>query len=129
MKKLIGLILCLALFMFSACTTIHLDAQSLLEPAQLNAAGSKDYTIIKSFVVNDKAGWVLIVPVNKPAGDMNTYLADILENQIKDAGGDGVINVKIRMQNQVVDYLTIIGTLGIYSTRTVTITGDVIKYE
>ncbi|MCP4569622.1 MAG: hypothetical protein GY841_18750 [FCB group bacterium] len=129
MKNLIGLILCLALFMFSACTTIHLDAQSLLEPVQMNAAGAEDYSVISSFVVNDKAGWVWIVPVNKPAGDLNTYLAAILENQIQEAGGDGVINVKIRMQNQVVDYLTLIGTLGFYATRTVTITGDVIKYD
>ena len=129
MKKLIGLVLCLALLMFSACSTINLDAQRLLEPAQMNSAGAKDFTIIKSFVVNDKAGWIWIVPVNKPAGDMNDYLADILENQIKAAGGDGVINVKIRAQNQVIDYLTIIGTLGLYTTRTVTITGDVIKYN
>ena len=129
MRKIITWGLCLTLVMVGGCSTIHLDAQRILEPVQMNAAGEEDYTIIKSFVINDKAGWVIFIPVNEPAGDMNNYLADLLEDQIESAGGDAVINVKIRTQYQPVDYLTSIGTLGIYATRTVTITGDVIKYD
>ena len=83
---------------------------------------------MKGFSVNDKAGWVLFIPVNKPAGDNHDYISSILDKQIRDAGGDAAINVKIRTQNQFLDYLTFL-LAPIYFTRTVTISGDIIKYD
>lgn len=129
MKNLLSLAAVSCLFFVSACGSIALDAGNLTEPARLNSAGEPGHTVIKSFKINDKAGWILsLFPVNKPAGDKHQYLAEILQKQINDAGGDAVINVKIRAQYQFIDILVAIGTGGIYNTRTVTITGDVIKY-
>lgn len=119
----------MCLLFLCSCATVNLDTQSLSQPVQMNAGQSDGYTVINSFVVNDKAGWVIIVPVNKPAGDKQDYLAEILQTQVAMAGGDAAINVKIRVQNQPLDFLTMIGTLGIYTTRTVTVTGDIIKYN
>lgn len=119
----------LGLLCLCSCATVNLDTQSLTQPILMNDAKAGDYTVVDSFVVNDKAGWVIIVPANKPAGDNQDYLATILRAQIDEAGGDAAINVKIRVQAQPLDYLTMIGTLGVYSTRTVTVTGDIIKYD
>ena len=130
MKKLCAFLMLFSVLILSSCATIALNSNDLAEPAQLNSAGQPDYTIIKSFSVNDKAGWALgLIPANKPAGDKHGYFAEFLETQIREAGGDAVINVEIRAQNSVGDILIRIVTLGFYVTRTVTVTGDIIKYN
>ncbi len=130
MKKVLlaGLLCCGILFLCS-CATVNLDTRSLSHPVKMNIANTDDYTVVKSFVVHDKAGWVVIIPANPPAGDRQNYLSSILNTQIQEAGGDAVINVKIRIQNQPLDILTYICTFGLYHTRTVTVSGDVIKYN
>ncbi|MEZ4387969.1 MAG: hypothetical protein R3D98_10435 [Candidatus Krumholzibacteriia bacterium] len=126
-----GLLLCLTLGVLTlcSCATVNLDTRSLAQPVQMNTGNEPGYTVIKSFTVNDKAGWVLIIPANQPAGDDQEYLAEILRREIAAAGGDAAINVRVRVQSQPLDYLTMIGTLGFYTTRTVTVTGDIIKFN
>lgn len=131
MRRTTGLLLCLcaAMCLLSGCATIAMNATTLQEPAQLNAAGTRDYTVISSFTVHDKAGWILgLVPVNPPAGDHHDYLKTILDREIQAAGGDAVINVKLRGQNQLLDWVINI-FVPFYSTRTLTVTGDIIKYD
>jgi hypothetical protein len=111
----------------ASCASIAIDSSSLGEPVRMNESGEKPYTVVKSFEVNDKAGWFLFFPVNQPAGDNHGYIGWLLDQQIKQAGGDAVINVKVRAQSQFLDYL--IWIVPGYNTRTVTITGDVIKYN
>ena len=125
----LSVFLTLGLLSLCSCATVNLDTQSLSQPIQMNAGTDQGYTVIKSFTVNDKAGWVLIIPANEPAGDNQDYLAEILRNQIAAAGGDAAINVTIRVQSQPLDYVTMIATFGLYTTRTVTVTGDIIKYN
>lgn len=130
MKKQCVFLLLLCPLIISSCATIALNSNNLAEPAQLNSAGQSNYTIIESFEVNDKAGWVLgLIPANKPAGDKHEYFSEFLDKQISKAGGDAVINVQIRAQNSFGDILINMVTLGFYVTRTVTVTGDVIKYN
>jgi hypothetical protein len=115
--------------LLSGCATIAMNATTLQEPAQLNAAGTRDYAVISSFTVHDKAGWILgLVPVNPPAGDHHDYLKTILDRETQAAGGDAVINVKLRGQNQLLDWVINI-FVPFYSTRTLTVTGDIIKYD
>ncbi len=129
MKK-ISVLALLALLLVSSCVSIALDATSLQESAQLNDAAGKPYMVVGSFEVDDKAGWALgFIPANKPAGDKHDYFAEMLQTQIAKAGGDAVINLRIRAQNKFIDLLVTIGTVGIYTMRTVTVTGDVIKYN
>ncbi len=130
MKKLCAFLMLVCVLMLSSCATIALNSNDLAEPAQLNSAGQADYTVIKSFSVNDKAGWALgLIPANKPAGDNHDYFATFLETQIREAGGDAVINVEVRAQNSIGDFLIRMVSLGFYVTRTVTVTGDIIKYN
>ncbi|MEE8576409.1 MAG: DUF6567 family protein [candidate division Zixibacteria bacterium] len=130
MKKRYAFLMLICILSMSSCGTIALNSNSLIEPAQLNSAGQPTYTVIESFKVNDKAGWVLgIIPANKPAGDRHEYFAEFLQRQISEAGGDAVINVEVRMQNNFGDFLISVVTAGLYVTRTVTVSGDIIKYN
>ena len=128
-KRLLG-VLCIGLLFISSCATIGLDATSLQQAASVNDTEDQPYTVLKSFKITDKAGWALgIIPANKPAGDEHDYFKIMLEDQILDAGGDAIINLHIRTQFNFGDFLINIATLGLYLTRTVTVTGDVIKYN
>lgn len=130
MKKLCVVLMLLCMLIMSSCSTIALNSTTLADPAQMNSAGQSNYTIIKSFKVNDKAGWALgLIPANKPAGDNHEYFAVFLERQISEAGGDAIINLQIRTQYNIGDFLISLVTFGFYATRTVTVTGDVIKYN
>ena len=128
-KRILG-ILCIGLLFISSCATIGLDATSLQQAASVNDTEDQPYTVLKSFKITDKAGWALgIIPANKPAGDKHDYFKIMLEDQILDVGGDAIINLHIRAQFNFGDFLINIATLGLYLTRTVTVTGDVIKYN
>ena len=86
--------------------------------------------MVGSFKVNDKAGWALgLIPANKPAGDKHEYFAEFLQTQIAKAGGDALINLRVRAQNNFGDILISLATLGYDVTRTVAVSGDVIKYN
>ena len=128
-KRILG-VLCIGLLFISSCATIGLDATSLQQAASVNDTEDQPYTVLKSFKITDKAGWALgIIPANKPAGDNHDYFKIMLEDQILDVGGDAIINLHIRAQFNFGDLLINIATLGLYLTRTVTVTGDVIKYN
>ena len=128
-KRILG-ILCIGLLFISSCATIGLDATSLQQAASVNDTEDQPYTVLKSFKITDKAGWALgIIPANKPAGDKHDYFKTMLEDQILDAGGDAIINLHIRTQNSFGDILITVFTGGLYVTRTVTVTGDIIKYN
>ena len=131
MTKICRLFLVLiALVAMTGCATVMYDARSLDAGTSLNQPDGRAYKIVSSFETNDKAGWVIgIIPVNKPAGDNHDYLATLLAEEVRKAGGDAVINLKLRSQNQPLDIIAGILTWGVYSLRTTTITGDVIKYE
>lgn len=130
--RIIGAVLLLGcLFMVASCATVALDATTVQQHSvAMNQAGQRPYTVLSDFTIKDRAGWVIgIVPVNLPAGDNHDYLATLLQNEITKAGGDAVINVKIKAQQNPGDFLINIATLGVYVTRTVTVTGQVIKYK
>ncbi|MCH7879136.1 MAG: hypothetical protein IH914_07475 [candidate division Zixibacteria bacterium] len=130
MKKKISVLALFSLLFIFSCATIALDATSLQESAQLNDAAGKPYMVVGSFKVNDKAGWALgLIPANKPAGDNHGYFAEFLQTQIAKFGGDAVINLRVREQHNFGDILIILVTGGLYVTRTVTVSGDVIKYN
>lgn len=123
-------VLC-CLFIFCSCATIPFDATTVRQHSvQMNDAEGTQYEVLSDFVIRDKAAWVIgIVPVNKPAGDNHDYLGTLIQDEIDKAGGDAAINIKMKAQNEVGDVLINIVTLGIYVPRTVTITGQVIKYK
>ena len=127
MKKVLAFVAVVMLFTLTSCGTIYLDTRELPQPVQMNSAGMDGYTVVSEFLVKDKAGWVWIVPVNKPAGDKQDYFRTIINEQISSAGGDGVMDVTIKTQGDIIDFLTSVVTLGLYNTRTVVVEGKVVK--
>ena len=127
---LVSLLLLMSATLIGSCATINLDATTIQENSvSMNRSGA-EYDVVSDFEIRDKAAWVIgIVPVNRPAGDHHDYLANLLQSEIDKAGGDAVINVKIMAQNRAEDVLVNIVTLGIYVPRTVTITGQVVRYR
>ncbi len=96
------------------------------------APGGRPSTCLGRFSVSDKAGWLVgLIPVNKPAGDHHLFLDTLIERLRVGAdglrGGDTVINVNVRVQSQITDYLLML--IPFYSSRTVTVTGDVIRWD
>lgn len=131
MRSLILATLILCALALSSCATINLDATSIQQHSvMMNQAGAKPYDVVANFELRDKAGWVIgFVPVNKPAGDHQDYFGTLLQSEIDKAGGDAVINVKIKAQYRVEDHLVNFLTAGIYQIRTVTVTGQVVKFK
>lgn len=136
MSKQVGLWLCLILcvVVLGSCTTIALDARTsetgqIEKAVYMSSLGTPDfYTVVDSFSVNDRAGWILgLVPVNKPAGGEHNYLRKVLEDQIALLDGDGVIDVRVRIHNRIIDVMSWL--VPIYTVRTVTVSGTVIKYD
>ena len=131
MSRIVTAGILLSLCLLCSCATIALDSSTIKDHEVLmNDDMERPYDVISDFKINDKGGWIIgIIPVNKPAGDNHDYLASLLQSQIDKAGGDAVINVKLRGQNSVGDILINVVTLGIYVPRTLTVTGQVIKYR
>jgi hypothetical protein len=131
MRGISVVFLLFGLFVLNSCATIALDSSTIRQhPVKMNEAGEKEYEVVAEFKVRDKAAWIIgIVPVNKPAGDNHDYLADVIQSEIDKAGGDAAINVKVRAQYAAGDILVQVVTLGIYVPRTVTVSGQVIKYK
>lgn len=129
MRKYAVLALCLGALLFSGCATIKLDSRTSNYQVEMTGEGARPYEVVSSFKVNDKAGWVLgLIPANPPAGDNHQYLAQLIDQQVQDAGGDAAINVTIRAQFQFLDILINCASLGLYLPRTVTVEGDIIRY-
>ena len=131
MRTLAGILIATSLALLTSCATIDFNATGITQaPVKLNAVGEPAYDVISSFEIADKGGWVLgLIPVNKPAGDRHDYFATMIDREIRAAGGDAAVNVHIRAQNGVGDIVIGIVTTGIYQTRTVLVTGDVVKYR
>ncbi len=88
-------------------------------------AEKKEYSVIKHFSVTDRSGWFIIGLI--PSG--HTNVNEIVSNELKAAGGDAVINLKIETKHDFVDVLIGILVGGIYNTRVSIIEGDIIKYK
>ncbi|MBU0985086.1 MAG: Bor family protein [candidate division Zixibacteria bacterium] len=131
MRKSNLLVAALCLFALSSCATIPFNAKTIRDHAvKMNSAGEPEYDVVADFEIRDKAAWIIgIVPVNKPAGDKHDYLGTLIQAEIDKAGGDAAINVSIKAQFAAEDILVNVVTLGIYVPRTVTVTGQVVKYR
>ncbi len=136
MRRHVGLLFCIVLSVpvLNSCTTIALDARTsesgrTESAVYMSSLGTPDeYTVVDSFTVHDRAGWILgLIPVNKPAGSGHNYLRKILEEQIAELGGEGVIDVRVRTHYRLVDILS--WMVPVYTVRTVTVSGTVIRYE
>jgi len=112
---------------FAGCFAQQYVASAVDKPCSLSgaAAEKKEFTVLKHFNVTDRSGWFIFGLIKSG----HTNLNEILENEIKEAGGDAVINIKIETMYDPVDIIISLVVGGIYNTRVSHIEGDVIKYK
>ena len=53
--------------------------------------------------------------------------SQVIEEAVSEMGGSGAVNVKIRKQNRLFDYVLIVLTGGIYMPETIYVSGQVVK--
>ena len=138
-RKALALTVILALlFVFSGCSSLLLETRGLVI-AKKETEGRREYKTIKHFSRTEMARWTLVgtIPLMKPD------LERIISEEIDNAEGDAVMNLRIKDEWGVVDmaielgirltgllsYLLFLGLPYLaFSSRTVIIEGDVIKY-
>ena len=97
------------------------------KPSSLSgaAAEKKEFTVVKHFNITDRSGWFILGLIKSG----HTNLNEILQNELKEAGGDAIMNVKIETMYDPLDIIITVLVGGIYNTRVSHIEGDVIKYK
>jgi len=126
-KKII--LLFLIIILFFSCTQVIIDGAGMDKVASISpTTGYEDYAeymVTKSFSTRTRVWYALwgLIPIVKPD------IGQIVKNQ--SAGGDGVINLKIVDEYNIVDFLVdlFLGSSFTITTRSVKIEGDVIKIK
>ncbi|MGQ9631154.1 MAG: hypothetical protein ACUVXI_12730 [bacterium] len=115
MRKAIPIILIAVLL--TGCASLSLKSSGVL------SEDIKPSQTLRHFSRTSQALWIIgLVPLMKPD------LEDIIRSEVKGAGGNGVANLSIKDEVQVLDIIISYFTGGIIGSRTVTIEGDVVKY-
>ncbi len=138
-KVLIISVAMVSMFALAGCETVMLTAEGIPQPASMTGNVNKKYTIVKHFSRSLK-GWFMVfdlITVSNPS------VQKLVHNEILSAQGDAVINIRIKGQTTFWDdvppvVLSVVGTLvappwgslagDIVSSRTFTVSGDVIRY-
>lgn len=84
------------------------------------------YTVVKDFSITIADPHLIagLVPMGQPDQRIFTYIQD----EINKLSGDAAINVELDYGFTVIDYVLTVLTANIYSPRTITIKGTVVKY-
>ena len=120
-------IVTLASFVLCGCFSQQYVAGISEAPVKMSGAKAEkqEYSVLKSFKVVDRSGWFILGLI--PSG--HTDIDKIVKEQVLAAGGDAVINLKIKTQYDFVDIIITALVGGIYNTRVTHLEGDVIKYN
>jgi len=119
MRKILILLIIL---LFLSCTQVIIDGAAADKVASISTkSGYEDYTeytIIKHFSTSTRAWYLLwgLVPISRPD------IGEIVAKQ--SAGGDGVINLRVVTEYDVVDFL-----IGLFLGYGVTLTSESVKIE
>ena len=114
------------LFLLTSCATLELSTLGYQKPVAMSSSlDGKDFTVVKHFVRKLRAGWLIymLIPVGHPD------LAQVINQEVAAAGGDGVVNLKITTQYDAVDVVISVLVGGLYNTRSIIVEGDVIKFK
>lgn len=126
MKKehhLFGSLILLLLFT-AGCTQMVIEANRVRQNVYFgHGIETEKFTRVGEFTATSRGSWALfgLVPLNQPD------LQEILKREISRLNGNGVINLKIITQQTFVDGLISAVTLGLYSVRTMKVSGTVVK--
>jgi hypothetical protein len=91
----------------------------------MSSGGLRPYDVIGTFAVPLKAKWIFY-----GAGTLaDPDVRGAVEGEVKKAGGDGAVNVVIRGKTRFGDLLITGILIDLYSQRTYTVEGEVIRYR
>ena len=127
MKKSIRWIL-VGLFLISAsgCMSVRLSTMGVDKPVMMTGAEvERDYSLVRSFRRSVKGYFLVyhLVTISDPK------IQKAVSEEIATANGDAAVNVNIKGQTTIVDGLASMLTWTLFSMRTYTVEGDIIKYK
>ncbi|MFA5835048.1 MAG: hypothetical protein WDA22_16340 [Bacteroidota bacterium] len=137
MERISKFVLPILMLLFAGCQTITYDALLFDGVASMNRGSLPDgYTVVGQFNYTTRASFTAYDLITLHDPDM---IAE-MNKSLKVNGGDAVINLSIEEVNNVVDvligmFVSTVSTaafktsINIFSTRTVEIKGDVVKYK
>ena len=154
MKRVVFCSAFIGIVFLTGCMTVDLKSDSVLQPVAMSADINREYEIVGRFEKEVRVWFTLysLITINPPDIDK------LIEDELRRAKGDAVVNLRIRGQQAVFDYLiptaimsvglslTVTGTLqldtglsalgslftlaaGQIASRTYTIEGDVVRYK
>ena len=124
-KKILKFSLLLLLLGSLGCAHMNIDADNA-ESSILMGRGneSASYTRIGDFSVVKEGAWLFWGFSKKDHPDVG----EVIDKEVSKQNGDGVINLEIKSTTTFLDGFLGVITLGIYSRRTMEISGTVVKY-
>jgi len=120
MRKPVLLAIAALTLLFAGCQTVTFQGIQVMSKVPT-------HTVIKDFTITIPDPHLLngLAPMGQPDQKIFTYI----QEEIKKLGGDAAIDVEIDYGYTTVDMLLNVVTSFIYSPRTITIKGTVIKYR
>lgn len=127
MKKSIRWIL-VGLFLISAsgCMSVRLSSMGVDKPVMMTGPEvERDYSLVRSFRRSVKGYFLIshLVTISNPK------VQKVVSEEIDTANGEAAVNVNIKGQTTIVDGLASMLTWTLFSMRTYTVEGDIIKYK
>jgi hypothetical protein len=119
----------LAVAVVSGCATINYDAGTAASSVTMNRPAGT-YERLASFETNQRAVFVIASLITVIDAD----LEEALRREITRAGGDGVVNLRIMEQYDIIDFAigvaqsVLLFGAQVVNTRAITIRGDVVRW-
>ena len=128
MRNIVNLkfLLFLLLLGFLGCAHMNIDVDNA-ESSILMGRGNESvsYTRMGDFSVVKEGAWLFWGIRKKDHPDVG----ELIDKEVSKQNGDGVINLEIKSTTTILDGFLGVITLGIYSRRTIDISGTVVEYR
>ena len=120
MRRTVGLAALALVLLLAGCQTVTFQGLPVVVKVP-------SYTVVKDFSITIADPHLIggLVPMGQPDQKIFTYI----QEQIEKLGGNAAVDVEIDYGYTAIDFLLNALTMNIYSPRTITITGTVVKYK
>lgn len=127
MKKIITVLFCSLLFIFTSCVSFEASNLAVLEQgSSMKMLGHFEKRVLVSEFFGVSAGTNVF---NISCDVMDDKLHDVIWKEIEKKGGNGAINVYVKYEASFWDMLANDITYGIWAPAHMEISGDVIQYS
>lgn len=109
--------------LLSSCIGMTVDMVGLEPHVYLSGDARGETTALGSFAATTRASWLLWGLVELEEAEP----ADVVRQVVERGGGDGVVRLEITTQRTFLDSALTLLTLGVYSQRSMKLTGTVVR--